>query len=224
MLLSEIENFFTQKIDQVINIKSNSQKNLERIGLSTSKQLLFHKPYHYKIIKIEPLLSNIKIDTELIKTLKIVNINNLKKNRLPIKISCLADNRIVELIFFNKIAPFLFQRLQVGANITISGKIKIFQNTIQITHPEFIFKKHNIRELQPIYHLTYGLSNKQLYDYIFQTLKLLETIVKKENHPDQQNINNNIFKNKYLYCQTLISSLKALHYIELDNKKETSII
>jgi RecG-like helicase len=48
----------------------------------------------------------------------------------------------------------------------VQGKVAIFNNLVQIAHPEIVFNKNLIKEIEPIYNLTGGISNAQIHRYI----------------------------------------------------------
>ena len=84
--------------------------------------------------------------------------------RAPIKISGLTTGgELVNLVYFNGAGDFLQRILPVGARRLISGKVELYNNVIQVTHPDYALppeKKSELPELEPVYPLTAGVLNK----------------------------------------------------------------
>ena len=67
--------------------------------------------------------------------------------------------------------------LPVGSNATISGKIETYKKRKQIIHPQHIIKSQKLddfQDIEPVYRLTQGLSNKVIRNYI---KKVLDTVL-----------------------------------------------
>ena len=59
----------------------------------------------------------------------------------------------------------MLSKINEGDTKYISGKVKIFNNKIQIAHPDYILSEEDFskrRDFEPIYPLTSGLTNNQI--------------------------------------------------------------
>ena len=159
-------------------MKETAEKALARLGIHVLRDLVFYKPYTYNISDnssdLRKLQTGTLVQAEV--TIDAVDIPRLKKS--PTKIYTSNDTGELVLVFFRKIPPFIFSRLKVGSKCIVSGKIQKFDGFCQINHPEFIFKKELSSPVEPVYHLTYGLINKQLYGYILEGVSALEAAIK----------------------------------------------
>ncbi len=166
----------------LLGLKPEVTKALARLGINSLRDLLFHKPNFFQASNLEPDLSKLHGD-ELIQATVTIKDVVVPQRKGPIKVWAGNETGEISLIFFNKIPPFLFAKLRVGNKHIISGKVQRFDNYFQIAHPEFIFDRQIQFEPQqekaklkcePIYPLTYAITNKQLYSYIQRGLQLLE--------------------------------------------------
>ncbi|MGI4775389.1 MAG: ATP-dependent DNA helicase RecG [Janthinobacterium lividum] len=194
-------------IQELIDIKVETQEALKRIGLDNIRDLLFYKPSSYISKDLNPDLSNL-YNGQIIQTRIIIDKIQLPySKRDPAKIWVSNSSGSLVLVFFNKIPTFILNQLRIGTSHTIAGKIRLFEHYWQITHPDFILNK--ILEglgFEPSYPLTYGLINKQLYSYILQSLKIFKDAVNKNRLTDEQNN----------YLDELVCDLANIHLYGLD--------
>jgi len=201
-------NIFFTPIDKLPRITKENAISLERLGIINLRDLLFYKPSSYEIKDIRPNLSQLK-DGQIIQTEIIINDIQLPNSRRqPIKILGVNDTGSILLVFFNKIPPFIFNRLKIGSKHVISGKVQFFDYYFQISHPEFILNTKLELSQEPIYPLTYGIVNKQLYSYILNGIELIENHF---THYYNNHINNNDSEEIKTYLKSLIENIKILH-------------
>lgn len=190
------------QVSDLLKIKPETVKALNRIGVTNVRDLLFYKPYSFIEKILSPNLSDLK-DGMLIQTeITVQAIQGSQARKGPIKISVANDTGSILLVFFNKIPPFIFSKLKIGSKHIICGKVQFFEHGYQITHPEFIYNKLLATlSIEPIYALTYGLSNKQLYSYILQALQIFkEKILVDVTSISEKDYLEEIFKNlSYLH-------------------------
>lgn len=168
-------------IEHLFKLKPESFKAIARLRIYNLRDLLFYRPLSYQIKDINPNLSKLQ-HGQLIQTEVVINEVTLStKRHRPTKILASNDTGSILLVFFNKIPPFIFNRLTIGSKHVISGKVQFFDFYYQISHPEFISNTKLNSALEPIYPLTYALTNKQLYSYILQGLGIAENQSKNDN-------------------------------------------
>jgi RecG-like helicase len=109
--------------------------------------------------------------------------------------------------FLVKIHPFIFSKLRVGQKYIVTGKVEIFDHSLQISHPEFIFKQNLTTPVMPVYPLTYGIVNKQLYSYIREAINILENAINTKKSFSEQKLE------ERKYIDELLSEIKNLHLI-----------
>lgn len=203
MAMSDFNKFFFSPIKTYLNISDNIMNALKRLEIITLRDLLFYRPTSYQIKIIAPNLSSLKNGLLIQVRVTIQEILKPTKKVQPLKILASNDTGSLLLIFFNRPANFIFQHLQIGNTLIVEGKAQVFAGLPQLIHPEFIFNDKANDQLEPIYPLTYGLTNPQLHSYIKQAIIFLERF------------SDNIAKNSqdiHEYLNALIEELKILHY------------
>lgn len=117
-----------------------------------------------------------------------------KSKKQPYRIIVEDDTEQLTLVFFKTFGDTLSKIFPVGAIKVISGKIEIFNQSLQMSHPDYVVDENKVEQLpqiEPIYPLTAGLTNKMLHKLIRQALLCVpdlpewidESILKKENFP-----------------------------------------
>ncbi|HJD56277.1 MAG TPA: DEAD/DEAH box helicase, partial [Rickettsia endosymbiont of Pyrocoelia pectoralis] len=173
-MLTILEKFLFSPVKAFINIREDTVSALKRLGISTIRDLLFYSPISYQNKILSPNLTEVR-DGEIIQTEIIIESVNLpSKSYQPLRITASNDTGSLLLVFFHKPPPFIFNKLKVGTKHIISGKVQFFDHYLQISHPEFITNPKLSKEIEPIYSLTYLLSNKQLYAYIVKVMGIFE--------------------------------------------------
>ncbi|RTK92188.1 MAG: ATP-dependent DNA helicase RecG [Rickettsiales bacterium] len=207
-------NIFFQSVNSIIPMKEAAEKALKRLNIYNIRDLLFYKPYSYNISDTSSDIPKLKHNTLIQIEVKIEEIERPSSARSPVKILVSNETGYLTLIFFNKIPPFIFNKLKIGTKCTIAGKVQYFDGSFQISHPEFLFKKSLCVPVEPIYHLTYGLINKQLYDYILSAIKAVEVSINARiAFGSSVSQAPNIFYNQQSYIISLIHEIKRLHLV-----------
>ncbi len=154
-----------------------SLKKLENLGLTTLLSLLWHLPVSVLNRRHIPSLSVAspgEVVTVKVKVSHHIPSLPLKGKRRPHKVFCEDESSLLELIFFHGNASYLQKLLPLHEQRLVSGKIEFFQKHWQISHPDFIGAPSSLESWigpEPIYPLTYGLSQRQMRKWIFDTLK-----------------------------------------------------
>lgn len=210
-----IENDILFQPVEILRPSATHLAALKRLKLLTLKQLLFHLPHYYLYKLLYPSQDKIKPGDYVILKISVIELKTSHKRGGPLRVAALTtDNIPVQLIFFNKVPNFIYQLLISGKRLTVEGKIERNDNIYQILHPEFITSNNNLHPIQPIYPLTYGITQKQLYKYILQGLALARNAYIAEYKP--------YFAEDFLTCLSVLhkkinpteklSHSLALHY------------
>jgi len=151
---------------------------LRLLGLRTVEDLLFYWPFRYEdrseIKKIQDL-QNFQSATIKAKITMIATRRSWRAHKFVTEALVDDDTGTIKIVWFNQ--PFLSKTLAVGDNVYLSG---IFDETkMQMTGPDYEKVKtqtmHTAR-IVPIYHLTAGLSEKQLRFLIKTVLDNLKNL------------------------------------------------
>jgi ATP-dependent DNA helicase RecG len=165
------------KASKAISITALHAKALERLGINTVRDLIFYAPKNYKIKTLNPNLSTVATaDTVIIKG-KLETEPKKSNNRIIILFK--SQNHLIELVYFAKIHPFLKAKLKVGEEYILEGEIFKHGQNLQIVHPEFLFSQSEVSQIEPLYNLTYGLTNKKLHQYIKKGIFFVKDFLEK---------------------------------------------
>ena len=147
---------------------------LKRLNIFSIKDLLFHIPSYYIHKHLFPTTPQLRAGSYAVLKVKIEQVEANFRNKKPLKVLCryLSNELPITLVFFRKPPVFIKKLLNPGQILIIEGRIEIFSQQYQISHPEFILNNKNLFPVQPIYPLTYGITQKQLYRYILNALSM----------------------------------------------------
>ena len=82
---------------------------------------------------------------------------------LPYRVRCHDETGVVDLIFFNVKGDYLANQLPPGEQRIVSGKLEMYNYTLQMPHPDMIAPLHeraSVETVEPVYPLTAGLTHK----------------------------------------------------------------
>lgn len=94
-----------------------------------------------------------------------------KTKKQPYRILVEDESEQLTLIFFKTYGDSLTKQYPVGAERIISGKIEIFNNALQMPHPEYTVDAsfpEQMPQIETVYPLTAGVTNKMLNKLMLQ--------------------------------------------------------
>ncbi|NBX53002.1 MAG: ATP-dependent DNA helicase RecG [Proteobacteria bacterium] len=207
--------FIFEPLTSLNRIASSINAYLSKlVGGDRIINLLLHQPYRIEKANFLPKLSEVR-DQELVITSGKIE-NHLKPNnsRQPYKINCYNPSGYFNLVFF-KIFPSQIEKLKIGNEIAILGRISKNLNDNQITHPiEIVDSKHidQIPKINVIYPLSEKISNKFLTHKIKEILKKLPNSC--EEWIDKEFV-------KKIYLPSFYDALRKIHNPTEDNDLKT---
>jgi ATP-dependent DNA helicase RecG len=161
-------------LTQVKGIGKVTLQKLCKLGCTRLIDLLFHLPYSFIDRRYSPSIPNAIAGKTATFKVTINHHEPPKKRNSPYKIICSNETGFLYLVFFKGQEQYLKSELPEGSVRIISGKVEFFNDTLQITHPDYIGKEEDealIKKIEPIYPLTANLSNKVAIKYIQEALK-----------------------------------------------------
>ncbi len=149
-------------ITSISGVGSRYAKLLHNIEIDKVVDLLWHLPHAFINRKLSSSLLSAK--TGEIGTFEITVIEHIppKTKSKPYRVLChdCQENQLV-LCFFKTYGDFLIKQLPIDAKRYVSGKLERFNGIFQINHPDYIASNlSSIPEIEPVYGLTAGISNK----------------------------------------------------------------
>jgi len=179
--------------------------------------LLWHIPYNIIKRKKHENIHEAQINSLITFKVKILKHTPSRFKKQPYKVHCVCGNTPVDIVFFFARHPVIKETLPIGTEKFISGKLEYFRNTFQVTHPSHIIevdKINEIKEIEPIYGLTAGLSQKIFSKTIEKTLNLVPEL--------DDWIEEKIIK-KYLFLSWKKSLLFIHNPLSIDDVNRTNI-
>ena len=155
-------------MSDVSNVKGIGPKALSllnKIGISTIDDLVTHYPFRYDILKRGDL-SKATPDDKVIIDGKVESIPILLRfkaglNKLNFRL--VTTTGIVGVSIFNR--AFMKNNLTIGTNVIVIGKYDNKKNIIAASDIKFGLL-NNQAKIEPVYHCTSGLTNKNMSTYI----------------------------------------------------------
>ena len=150
-------------------------------------------------------LSTVTEGQNIITPVDIVSHSMPARRGQPFRVACDNNGTALTLVFFNGSAKYWSEQLPTGSTRVIAGRVEIFNETLQIVHPDYVIPvpddgteplSHagDILDVEPLYPLSAGITHKTVHRSVEQVLskmpKLPEWIdgalVKREKWLDWQ--------------------------------------
>jgi len=99
--------------------------------------------------------------------------------RQPYRVFCHDDTGSLELVFFHAHRDYLTKMLPPGETRVVSGKVEVFNDRLQMTHPDHIAgpaEAERLKAVEPVYPLTAGLSLKVVSKAVQAALERLSEL------------------------------------------------
>lgn len=158
-------------VAKVKGIGPKSLTLLHKMGIYTVDDLVTHYPFRYEVLK-RSSLKDATEDEKIIIDGKVESVPILlrfKANLTKLNFRLVTTEGVVGVSVFNR--AFLKPNLTIGTNVIVIGKFDRKKNVI--TASEIKFDSLNSQaKIEPVYHLTNGLTNKQMSTYINTAIML----------------------------------------------------
>ncbi len=169
---------------EVTNIGPKFLKNLERLGLKTVRDLVWHFPARYEDFSQIYNISDLEPGQEatIAGVVTKVDVRRSWRKRMVIVEAEIQDETgTIRAIWFNQ--PYLKNIIKIGRMMNFSGKITFSDGDLYLSHPDYELSsvsnraetRHTAR-LVPIYPETRGLTSRALRFLIQPVLRNLEEI------------------------------------------------
>lgn len=157
-------------------------KRLEKLGISTIQELLYHLPSHYDDYSVVSKIDQLQEGETVTIQGKILEIRNLFTGRGFIlqKARVQDDSGVADVIWFNQ--HFLTSVIHKNDQVSLSGKVRRNGRQLQLESPDYeIIKSADLSprtihtgRLVPVYPETAGVTSKWLRNRISNLLCLIE--------------------------------------------------
>ena len=211
------------ELKNIKGIGDKTIKLLNKLNIYNVYDLVSYYPFRYEVIKKTTLDSEKVVVSGSIASNPIISyFKNM--NRLTFKIN--IDNQIINIVIFNR--GYLKNNLIIGKTITVIGKYDKLKNTISASDIK-LYDIGNKVNIEPIYHLTKGITNTKLNTYINNALESYSEIdyipdyiqtkynfiskkdaLKNIHNPNNTSIKNAILRSKYEELFLFMLKINAL--------------
>ena len=159
------------ELKDVKGIGPKSLSLLNKIGINTIEDLVTHYPFRYDILERNNL-SEVEEGNRIVIDGKVESVPMLMRfkaglNKMNFRL--VTPSGVVGVSIFNR--AFLKSQLTVGTGITVIGKYDKLKNVITASDIKMGVLTNKVK-IEPVYHCTTGLTNKNLSTYINMALLL----------------------------------------------------
>ena len=211
---------------------------LNKIGINSIEDLVTHYPFRYDILKRDDL-SKVADGEKIVIDGKVESIPILMRfkaglNKMNFRL--VTSSGVVGVSIFNR--AFLKSKLLVGTDVIVIGKIDKSKNVITASDIKLDVLS-NKEKIEPVYHCTNGLTNKNMSTYINMALLMygreIEDYIPLKYQESYQFVNKRIALN-IIHNPSTIEKLKEvtirlkyeelfqfmfkINYLKQQNKKE----
>jgi len=184
--------FLLSPINKLRGVGPKIENIINKLGINLNIHFLWHFPYKIIEKKYYENIQEAPVNSLVTLKIKILKHHPSKFRKQPYRVSCLAKDIPIDIIYFNARHPVVRSILPLESFKMVSGKLEFFKNKFQITHPnniEDIKEIQLLKEREAVYSLTAGLKMKNFIKLSNQVLQLLpnpnewidEKILKKHN-------------------------------------------
>ena len=170
--------FLLEDLAKLKGVGKKTVEILKKKKINNLFDLLWRLPKSYIDRTENNTISELQIGrihtiTVLVKKYSFPRIRNL-----PNRVTCEDNTGTIDCVFFNSYEGYIKKILPLNEEVTISGKISIFNKKYQITNPTYVSKdKALIEKIHSKYNLTEGISQKiynKIIDQILKNLPILK--------------------------------------------------
>lgn len=173
-------------VEQAVGVGDKRAKELNKLGINTVRDLLFHFPRQIEDRQKEKKIDRLKSGDECTITGKVQKTTIIQPRRnLKLVKSAIADGTgVIYAIWYNQ--PWIHNQLNAGDKIAVYGEVNKEYGELQIENPvwEPTGKKNKTGKLVPIYPATENLSQSKINWIITKNLSKFLPLV-PEYYSDQ---------------------------------------
>lgn len=161
-------------VSELSGVGKTRKEQLNKLGIFTVKDLLFHFPRSYENRGAISLLSQATPDVSSAFILTVaseVKTVMLKRGLTVSKFRAFDQSGALEVVFFN--SPFIKDVFHTGTEFRFYGKLTVSKRTFQLVNPKYEPYVYGIPlpDFVPIYSLTEGISSKLIDKLISTAIK-----------------------------------------------------
>ncbi len=161
---------------------------LNKLGIYTIQDLIDYFPFRYNTITPTDLKDGDVVITGLVETTPVTTYIKKSLNKLSFRIE--THDQLVNVVIFNR--AFMKSNLKRGLSVTVLGTYDSRKNTI--TASNIMLKSIEETFIEPVYHVTSGITSKLIGNLVHNCLEthppivdfIPDYLVEKYDYPDKQ--------------------------------------
>jgi len=125
--------------------------------------VLWLRPAGYVDRRLRPSIAAVPEGSVATLALNILSHQKPPRPKIPYRILCSDETSALELVFFGGSNDYLARALPEGGRRLVSGRLERHEGRLQMAHPDYVVapdQAAQIPEIEPVYPLTEGLTNK----------------------------------------------------------------
>ncbi|SFP93238.1 ATP-dependent DNA helicase RecG [Lachnospiraceae bacterium XBB1006] len=168
-------------VKELKGVGAKTQELLAKIGVYTIRDILLHFPYNYVLYPAPVSISEYEEDTTVALRGRLAGKPYLKGGRMQTITARITDGDVTLPVYWYHM-PYLRATLHVGEDYIFYGKVHnkngqfVMEQPVLFTEEAYAKKRTS---LQPVYHLTDGLTNTTFLKLVSQSVQFAEQM--KEN-------------------------------------------
>ena len=154
------------QLESLPNVGPRITKSFTQISVERPRDLIYHFPYTVIDRSHCDTIRYAKTNQVVTVLVTVLNHRSPANKRATYRIDVEDAEKKFQVVFFNSNQDYLKRILPIGEQRIISGKLEEFNGLRQIVHPDYIEMVENsgkIPKLEPVYHLTEGISQKLIH-------------------------------------------------------------
>ena len=204
-------------VGQLSGVGKTRKDQLNKLGIFTVKDLLFHFPRYYENRGLEATIATAPLESSaslLLTVASEVKSVAIKRGFTISKFRAFDQSGSVEVVFFN--SPFIKDVFHTGSEFRFYGKLSYSKKTLQLVNPKYepFVDGIPLADLVPVYSLTEGISSRLIDKFILNAIREAVMLV-DDPLPESVRVENNL--------PTLSYSLKNIHYPDDEDALARSI-
>ena len=184
-------------------------ENLKNLNIYTVEDLVSFYPYKHNLIVLDDIKNAVDKQNIIIECIidSVPLVRRFRANMNSLTFRAVSNRKMLTIMIFNR--AFLKNNLHPGKIITVFGKYDALKNTVIAS--DIKLEKIESGSIESIYHLTNGITSKQLKKYINEALVNLI-----HNPKNQNDVKKALLKLKY---EELFEFMFKINYLKELNKK-----
>ena len=166
-------------LEALPKVGTKTAQLLKKLCGPYQRDILFHLPVQMIDRRLRPSLA--EVISGSVATFEGTVLQHIPpfSKKAPYRVLLETKTGDLELVFFNYHKDYLQKVLPSGSRRVVSGTVEKFGVKVQMTHPDYILpaeRAFELPEVETVYPLTTGLSNKLLYKSVQEILKKLPSL------------------------------------------------